>query len=250
MTHQVVIIEDEKQHQETLTSLLQDHFPGFKVTGISTSVEEGREMLNHSQPDLVFMDVLLPPHTSFDLISSLEHIPFEIIFTTSFEEFAVKAFRLSAVDYLIKPIVLSELKQALDKFLQKKSTTPTTQHIKTLLENLHALPAKVARIALPTLNGFIFVAIQDIIRCESDNTYTTFFTTDKKKIVVSKTLKDCEHLLQDYRFFRIHNSHVVNLDYISEYIKGDGGLVKMTDGSHIDVSRRRKDEFLRVLKKG
>jgi two-component system LytT family response regulator len=206
-------------------------------------------LLGRTHPDLVFMDVLLPPDTSFDLIQSLKHIPFEIIFTTSFEEYAIRAFRLSAVDYLTKPVVLSELKQALEKFIQKKLVASTAQHIKTLLENLRSSKPELNRIALPTLNGFIFISIKEIVRCESDNTYTTFFTIDKRKLVVSKTLKECEQLLQNYRFFRVHNSHLVNLDYISEYTKGDGGLIKMTDGSHIDVSRRRKEEFLRTLKK-
>jgi len=249
MAYEVIIIEDEKHQQDMLGSLLRENFSDFEIIGIASSVSEGRELLNHTQPDLVFMDVLLPPYTSFDLIQSLETVPFEIIFTTSFEEYAVKAFRLSAVDYLIKPVALSELKQALEKFVQRKSIMSTAQHIKVLLENIRAPKPESSRIALPTLNGFIFIAIKDIIRCESDNTYTTFFTTDKRKIVVSKTLKECEQLLHDHRFFRVHNSHVVNLEYIIEYIKGDGGLVKMTDGSHVDVSRRRKDEFLRTLKR-
>lgn len=195
------------------------------------------------------MDVMLPPYTSFDLLNELKTIPFEIIFTTSFEEFAVKAFRLCAVDYLVKPVVKEELVAAVEKFKQRKSARETTTHIQTLLENIQATTSEHTKIALPTLTGYLFVKVNDIVRCESDNTYTTFFMTDKRKIVVSKTLKECEHMLTDYRFYRVHNSHLINLRYMTEYIKGEGGIVKMTDGSQIDVSRRRKDEFMQVLKK-
>ena len=250
MIYNVVIIEDEMHQQEMLMHLLTENFPELKVVGIASSIPESLQLLASSRPDLVFMDVLLPPDTSFDLLNSLEHIPFEIIFTTSFEEYAVKAFRLSAVDYLVKPIVKEELILAIEKFKQKKSGKETSIHIQALLENIQSTKAEHTKIALPTLTGFIFVKVKDIIRCQSDNTYTTFFTTDKRKIIVSRTLKDCEQMLSDYRFYRVHNSHLINLEYIAEYTKGEGGIVKMTDGSQIDVSRRRKEEFLSVLKKG
>ena len=249
MNYKVVIIEDEKHQQDTLVQLLLELHPELNVIGIASSVDEGRGLLALEKPDLVFLDVLLPPHTSFELLASLKSIFFEIIFTTSFEEYAVKAFRLSAVDYLVKPIVREELMLAVEKFKQRRKANDATAHIHTLLENIqHSKPEQV-RVALPTFTGFVFVRIKDIIRCESDNTYTTFFTTDKKKIIVSKTLKDCEYMLVDYGFCRVHNSHLINMDYIAEYTKGEGGSVKMTDGSNIDVSRRRKDEFLQLLKK-
>lgn len=249
MVHRVVIIEDELHQQERLSGLLKNSFPEFHIEGIAPSIEEGKAMLEKHAPDLVFMDVMLPPHTSFDLLSSLSTIPFEIIFTTSFQEYAVRAFRLSAIDYLLKPVAEDELAAALEKFKQKKSTQDSTIQIKNLLANLQAPQANQSKVALPTLTGFIFVAIKDIVRCESDNTYTTFYTADRRKIIASKTLKECEQMLADHHFFRVHNSHFINMDYIVEYTKGDGGIVKMADGSNIDVSRRRKDEFLRNLKR-
>jgi two-component system LytT family response regulator len=243
-----VIIEDEKHQQEMLTDLLADTFPELQIIGTASSVPQGVQLLKTLNPDLVFLDVLLPPHTSFDLLNSLKNISFEIIFTTSFEEYAVKAFRLSAVDYLVKPIVKDELVLAITKFKQKKNNA-TTLHMQTLLENLQATSIDHVRIALPTLTGYLFVKVKEIVRCESDNTYTTFFMTDKRKVIVSKTLKDCEQMLVEYRFYRVHNSHLINLEYMTEYIKGEGGMVKMADGSQIDVSRRRKDDFMQVLKK-
>lgn len=241
-----MILEDEAHARETLVRLLAAH-PEFTVVGHATTIEEGQKQLEALKPDLLFSDVMLPPHTSFDLLHTLPTIPFEIIFTTSFEEFAIKAFRLAAVDYLLKPVDPDDLAAALDKFRKKRTAGDSLTHLQQLLTNLHQPPAQ-ARVALPTLTGFLFVAVKDIVRCESDNTYTTFHMNDKRSIIVSKILKECEMMLADYRFFRIHNSHLVNLDYIAEYIKGEGGIVKMTDGTQVDVSRRRKDEFLRVLK--
>jgi two-component system, LytTR family, response regulator len=249
MKYAGIIIEDEKHQQETLVGLLSEVFPELEIIGIASSVPDGLQLLSSTKPDLVFMDVLLPPETSFDLLYSLENIPFDIIFTTSFEEYAVKAFRLSAVDYLVKPVVRQELTRAVEKFKQKKSIAETSGHIRTLMENLNVTKSEHTKVALPSLTGYLFVKVKDIIRCESDNTYTTFFTVDKRKIIVSKTLKECEQMMADYRFYRVHNSHLINLDYITEYIKGEGGFVKMTDGSQIDVSRRRKEEFMQFLKK-
>lgn len=248
MSYTVTIIEDEKHQQEMLSSLLNDNFPEYKIIGIAASIEKARNMIMELNPELVFLDVLLPPYTSFDLLTTFHTIPFEIIFTTSYEEYAVKAFQLSAVDYLLKPILREDLANALKKFEQKKISKESVNHIKTLLDNVRTEP-RAAKVALPTFKGYIFLPVKDIIRCQSDNTYTTFFTTDKRSIIVSKTLKDCEQLLVGLGFFRVHNSHLINMEYISEYIRGEGGIVKMTDGSHIDVSRRRKEEFLQLLKK-
>jgi two-component system, LytTR family, response regulator len=246
MTYRVFLLEDDLQALDTLRARLQS-IPDVEVVGHATDVNTARIALHQLKPDLLLSDVMLPPHTSFDLLNTLTPIPFEIIFTTSFEEFAIKAFRLAAVDYLLKPITDVDLANAMEKFRHRRELNAQAIHIQHLLANLQR-PANQARIALPTITGFLFVPIRDIIRCESDNTYTTFHMVDKQKFVVSRTLKECEQMLIEYRFFRVHNSHLVNLDYITEYIKGEGGTIKMTDGSHVDVSRRRKDEFLQYLK--
>ncbi|MBX2894841.1 MAG: response regulator transcription factor [Cyclobacteriaceae bacterium] len=245
MMYRVFILEDDVHALNTLRTCLQA-VVDMEVVGYATDIETARTLLHQLKPDLVLSDVVLPPHTSFELWQTFNPIPFEIIFTTSFEEFAIKAFRLAAVDYLLKPVTPSELTSALDKFRQRKHIRESEQNLSYLLTNLQR-PAQ-ARIALPTLTGFLFVLINDVIRCESDNTYTTFYTVDKQKIIVSRTLKECEQMLGDYRFFRVHNSHLINMDYIKEYIKGEGGTVKMKDGSQVDVARRRKDEFLKLLK--
>lgn len=249
MNFTTALVEDDPAQRERLLSLLKAHCPGINVLGTASSVDEARRLFTEITPDLVFMDVLLPPHTSFDLLTSMDSIPFDVIFTTSYEEYAVRAFRLSAVDYLLKPIVREELIEAIHKFRDRRSAQRATSHLELLLENLRVSKSENVKIALPTLSGYLFVRLSEIVRCESDNTYTTFFTVDKRKIVVSRTLKECEQMLDSYRFFRVHNSHVINLDYIVEYVKGEGGQVRLADGSTVDVSRRRKEEFIQWLKK-
>src|SRR5688572_22834019 len=162
MIYTGVIVEDEKNQQESLEYLLSQTFEELKIIGIASSVQEALQLLTNNKPDLVFMDVLLPPSTSFDLLNSLEQIPFEIIFTTSYEEYAVKAFRLSAVDYLIKPIVKDELILAINKFKQRKSVKESSMNINALLENMRVTKAEHTKIALPTLTGYLFVKVSDI----------------------------------------------------------------------------------------
>lgn len=248
MNYSVVILEDEIHQQERLTTLLRKNSPEFQIVGIASDIEEGKALLERHSPDLIFMDVMLPPATSFDLLEQLPTVNFEIIFTTSFEAFAIQAFRLSAIDYLLKPVDEIELGLALEKFKQKRYSRDSTLHVKTLLANIQKPTSGMTKIALPTLTGFVFVLVKDIVRIKADSTYTTIITRSRQQVVASRTLKEIEYMLVGHPFFRVHNSHMINLDYVTEYIKGDGGIIKMTDGSEIEVSRRRKDELLRKLK--
>lgn len=243
----VAIIEDEPSQQAIVSNLMHAHEVDFEIVGMAGDNNAGRTLLEEQKPDLVILDVVLPPSDCFELLMSLKSIPFKIIFTTSHDAFAVRAFRLSAIDYLLKPLDPAEFNQALEKFKSQKEGEEGAARIHNMLSNIHAMEADHARVALPTLNGFLYVPIRDVIRCESDNTYTVFFTTDKRQLIVSRTLKECELQLQDFGFFRVHNEHMVNLKYVVEYIKGEGGMVRMTDGSTVDVSRRRKEEFLHHL---
>lgn len=244
MGYKTVIIEDEKHAQENLIRLL-NHHPEFEIVGIVESGSAAEELVNGIHPDLAICDVMLRDGTSFDWLASRASIDFALIFTTSFEEYAVRAFRLAAVDYLVKPVDPKVFEAALQRFKSRKELAG--EHIKQLLNNLK-MPKEKAKVALPSFTGYSFVDVNEIVRCESDNTYTTFFLKDKRKIIVSRTLKDCEDMLDGYNFYRIHNSHLINLDYLTEYIKGEGGQVKLLDGSVLDVSRRRKEGFLRKLK--
>jgi two-component system LytT family response regulator len=249
MAYSCMIVDDEKPQQEILTNMLAKGFPTYRLDAICSSVDEGLKKIKTIKPDLVFLDVQMPPKTGFDLLSALDQINFEVIFTTSFEHFAIKAFKFSAIDYLLKPFGEEDLAIALKKFEAKNAVQNSLKNVQNLLTNININTSDKARIALPTMSGFVFAQVNDIIRCESDNNYTTFYFEDKTHLMVSKTLKDCEELLQDYNFFRVHASHLINMRYIKEYIKGDGGQVKMSDNSYVDVSRRKKDEFLQQLNK-
>jgi two-component system LytT family response regulator len=249
MEYSCLIVDDEKPQQEILSGMLTSKFPSYRLEAICSSVDEGIKKIRQIKPALVFLDVQMPPKTGFDLLSSLDQINFEVIFTTSFEHFAIKAFKFSAIDYLLKPFGEEDLAIALKKFEAKNAVQNSLKNVQNLLTNINLNTSDKARIALPTMSGFVFAQVNDIIRCESDNNYTNFYFEDKTHLMVSKTLKDCEELLQDYNFFRVHASHLINMRYIKEYIKGDGGQVKMVDGSFVDVSRRKKEEFLQQLHK-
>jgi two-component system LytT family response regulator len=249
MKYNVVIVEDEKHQQERIVHLLKEIGAPFRICAVATTISDAYDRIKEWEPHLVFLDVMLPPETGFDLLQKFEILDFAIIFTTSYEEFAVKAFRLSAVDYLLKPLVKEELSQAVNKFVERQSARDTFENLSALMTNLKTERHQHKKVALPTLTGFVFINIEDIVRCESDNTYTTFFLRDKRKIIISRTLKECENLLSEFSFCRVHQSNLINMENILEYERGEGGVVKMVDGSVVDVSRRRKDEFVKQFTK-
>lgn len=248
-SYNVVIVDDEKPQQEITINMLTEHFPHYTIQRVCSSVAEGLECLQVIQPDLIFLDVVMPPSNGFELLKQLGKFRFEVIFTTSFEEFALRAFKVAAVDYLLKPFGIEDLRNAITKFEEKVNAKNSLEHIETLLKNISGPTGADTKIALPVMNGFTFAKTKDIVRCQSDNTYTTFYFLEGKPLMVSRTLKECEELLEEFGFFRVHNSHLINMSHIKEYIRGEGGQVKMQDGSVIDVSRRRKEEFLEVLNK-
>ncbi len=243
------IIEDELHQQELLESYLAKYFPEIEYVGTAATVTDGVELITRKRPDLIFMDVQLGQDTCFDLLNELKNRTFEIIFTTSYEEYALKAFRLAAVDYLLKPVSINDLKNSINKLLKRDQQQQVLDHVKLLLSNINGNSKADHRIALPTMTGFTLIEIEDIVRCESDNTYTTFYLRDGTSMLISKTLKSCERILSDYTFFRVHNSSLINLRYVKEYIKGEGGIVIMEDKKEVSVSRRRKEDFLRKFSK-
>ncbi len=240
-----IIIDDEEHCISRLTSLLLDHCSdNIHLMESFRSVEDGIAAIKKLQPDLVFLDVHINEKTGFDLLGQLPSINFDLIFTTAFEKYAIQAFKFSAIDYLLKPIDADDLKQAVQKLDEKNSKKSSPEKLQVLLNNLQG---KSKRICVPVMNGLVFLQVSDIIRCESDVNYTTFFLKDKEKLMVAKTLKEFEELLSEYNFFRVHNSHLINLAYVKNYVKGKGGYVVMDDHSEIEVSTRRKDAFLKKL---
>jgi two-component system LytT family response regulator len=240
-----IIIDDEQHCVDRLSRLLEEHFSAdVHLMKSFNSATEGLKAIHKYKPDLVFLDVQLNDKTAFELLKQIDEIDFEIIFTTAYEKYAVQAFKFSALDYLLKPVDPADLKQAVQKLLDKNPKINTTKKLETLLGNLYGTSKKIC---VPVVNGLVVLTVSDIIRCESEINYTTIFMKDRQKLTVAKTLKDFDEILSDYNFFRVHNSHLINMAYVKTYNKGKGGSVIMSDHTEIEVSTRRKDEFLKKL---
>jgi len=244
-----IIIDDEQHCIDKLCSLLEEHQKdSLEISGVFTNVTDAVKGVNKKKPDLVFLDVQINDETGFDFLKKLNSISFDIIFTTAFEKYAVQAFKFSAIDYLLKPIDADDLNYAVEKLKNKISNEEMKTKVDVLFHNFINTQNGNKKITVPTINGLIILQVNEIIRCESDVNYTNIHLKDKSHLMVAKTLKEFEELLEDYNFFRIHNSHLVNLSYIKNYNKGKGGFVVLSDGTEIEVSSRRKDLFLQRLK--
>jgi two-component system LytT family response regulator len=236
-----LIIDDEAAARKTLRELLAAHLPEIQVQEEAASVADGIALINQHSPELVFLDVQMPDGTGFDLLGSLPEISFKTIFVSAFDVFAINAFKYSAIDYLLKPVDANDLIRAVEKL--KSPDDQRHQKIKVLLGNRKA----IEKIALPSLEELFFVRPDEIIRCQADNNYTRFYMKSGQNILVCKTLKDYEELLEPLGFFRIHKSDLINLHYLKKYKRGEGGTVTLDDGTQLEVSRRRKDDFLRAI---
>jgi two-component system, LytTR family, response regulator len=244
----VAIVDDEPAQRELMTRYIQQENSLDLVATLST-YDEALNTLEQLEIDLLFLDVDLGSHDAFELLDALSNRAFDIIFCTSHSEYALQAFHVSAIDYLLKPFSQDQFIQAVLKF-KKLKPQPTTSHdaLENLLENLKRTTTQ-QKIALPTSQGLLFVKFNEIVHVESQNTLTIFYLTDRQQIVVSRTMKECEELLNTYGFCRVHQSHLINLQFVKKYIKGEGGQVVLEDGSTIEVSRRKKEEFLSALQK-
>jgi two-component system LytT family response regulator len=239
-----IIVDDEISGRNSLRGML-NYFPIVNILGEAKNCTEAVQLIQDVKPELVFLDIEMPYGSGFDVLQQFEQINFNVIFVTAYEEYALRALKLSATDYLLKPVDKKELELALDKVIQK-STAKTAQHFHQLRNDLHS-GRKPEKIAIPHQGDIEYIDIKDIIRCESDKGYTWFYLLNQKKYLVTKTLGDFEQLLGEYGFFRVHHSHLVNLNYVEKYNKGRGGSVQMCDQKEIEVSVRRKDDFLHQM---
>jgi two-component system LytT family response regulator len=241
-----IIIDDELHCIERLSNLLQQQYADtIELMATATSVKEGIKTIATLQPNLVFLDVQIHDRTGFDLLRECGAINFKVIFTTAYDKFAIQAIKFSAIGYLLKPIDEDDLAEALKKL--EDISIENTNLMAGVIENNLQQPVKKKKLTIPSGNELLFVNIEDIIRCHSDVNYTSIYKTDGQKIVVAKTLKEFEELLTDHHFFRVHNSELINLGYIKSYHKGKGGSVILTDGTELEVSTRRKDDFLKKM---
>jgi two-component system LytT family response regulator len=240
-----IIIDDEQHCINRLTNLLAN-FNSIEILDSYSSVETGIHGIRELGPDLVFLDVQIHQKTGFDLLKEIGKVDFEVVFTTAFDTYAVQAFRFSAVDYLLKPIDEDDLRAALEKVGKKLDGKDFEKKMDNLLNNIHKKDIN-KKISIPTFDGLEFVEVSDIVRCQADVNYTHIFIKNRGKITVSRTLKSFESLLSECNFFRVHNSHLINLDHIQKYTKGKGGYITMVDNACIEVSSRRRDDFLSAI---
>lgn len=253
MDHKIktLIVEDETKGRNVLKALLSE-IQVVNLIGESPDVEDALSKIQLHNPDLVLLDIEMPYKNGFDLLESIPNRTFDVIFTTAYDSYAIKAIKFSAIDYLLKPIDGEELKIAIEKTAEKRKKIlyqPQLQ-INNLLENLKAINKHNFKLSLPTSTGAIYIPVDEIIRCESDTNYTKFFfKNEDRPTLVSKTLKDYEVLLTDFGFCRVHHSHLINLKFIKKYIKGEGGTVIMLDDTEVEVSRRKKEIFQKALEK-
>jgi two-component system LytT family response regulator len=244
-----MLIDDEPNATEALTNMLRMTCPDVEVIAMANDAQHGLEQLRTITPDLLFLDIQMPHMTGFELLEKLGKFNFSVIFSTAYDQYTLQAFKVSAVDYLLKPIDLDELEAAVAKVRERMHTT--TQPDLSALERLfqQVQKAEPQRIALPIGEGLQFIQVADIVRLESDSNYTTFYMVNREKLLISRTMGHFEAILPKQNFFRVHHSHLINLDQISRYLKTDGGYVEMADGSKVEISRRKKDDFLREISK-
>lgn len=241
-----ILIDDETHCRETLSIQLEKYCSDVQLLSQCNSAVQGLQAIEQYHPDVVFLDVEMPTMNGFEMLQQFTHMPFEVIFTTGYDAYAIKAIRFSAIDYLLKPIDKDELIKAVEKVRQRTSHN-LSQQFDILLERLGHKPRSLQKIALPTLDGFELVPLDNILHCEADSNYTHVMLKDAKKVLVSRTLKEIEELLDGHSFLRIHHSHLVNLNEIVRYIRGEGGYVIMSDNTSITVSRSRKDALLKIF---
>ncbi len=237
-----LVVDDIEKFRKNLIQDLNEFCPEVEVVGTADGVISAAKEIKSKKPDVVFLDIQINQGTAFDLLELLGDIDFKIIFTTASDEYAIKAFKLSAIDYLLKPIDIDDLKSSVDKLKLINS-----DDYQLLRSNINEKDKSNKRLALHSQDKIEIIEIGNIIRCESNINYTMFYFVNGSKTLVTKTLKEFDGMLSDYGFYRVHQSHLINIDHLKEYVKIDGGYLKMYDGSSVPISTRKKSSVLKLL---
>ncbi len=243
-----IIVDDEKHGRENLTGIIGQYCPDVDLLGEAESVDAAVLLIQKHNPDLVFLDIEMPKANGFKLLEHLQDFRFEVIFVTAYDNYAIKAIRFSAADYILKPINLNDLQAAVGKVAERIRQKQENQRMKQLVHNISQ--PQNPRIGLPTGDRIEFVEVDKIIRCQGEGNYTHIYFEENKPLLVAKTLVEFEDLLQEYLFIRVHKAHLVNLKHVKAYVKTDGGTLQLSNGDSIHVSRRRREEVQKILKTG
>jgi len=244
-----IIIEDEPVSRELLTLMLQRYKNDIEIIDTCSNPADGIDSIAKHQPDLIFLDIQMPKMNGFDMLKKIPSINFEVIFTTAFDQYAINAIRISALDYLLKPVDDEDLAAAIDKCRDRLQSKKPGRQFENLFNNLVNKNPLDKTLALAASDGISFVKMSDILRVEANGRYAKFFLLNKETILVSKTLGDFEDILSANQFFRIHDSSIINLNHVKKYIRGDGGSVILSDNTELDVARRRKEDFIKLIPK-
>lgn len=240
-----ILIDDELDGLEDLKESVEKYCPEISVQGTFQVPGEGMEAIKKIKPDLVFLDVQMPGMSGFDLLKKLSPTSFNVIFVSAYDRYAIKAIKFSALDYLLKPIDVDELIQAVSRV--KERIPPLQYSVQSILQNSQHKSGRIERLAVPSTDGIDFIDVRDIIYCKADSCYTYIYLTNHQTKLVTKILKDFEDMLTDSGFCRVHHSFLINLSHVKNYVRGEGGYVILTENHHVDISRRKKDEFLSLL---
>lgn len=240
----VLLVDDEQKGREILKKLLETCCPEVHIQAMASNADEAYTLIRKHRPEVLFLDIEMPNGNGFYLLEKFDEISFHVIFTTAYDQYAIQAIKHHAFDYLLKPIDMEELKAAVDK-VKKAIPSNKPKNYASLISEYRLQSS--ARIALPIREGTVYLSISDIIRVESDGSYSTFYMMEGKKYVVSKNLKEYETLLPPAIFFRAHKSHLINMNKVKKYLRTDGYFAEMEDGSVVEIARRKKDEFLQLM---
>lgn len=243
----VIMIDDEPRGMDVMEHDIHRLDMDVNVIGKYSDPKEGLAAIRTNQPDVLLLDIEMPWMNGFELLDQLEEINFDIIFVTAYDQFAIKAFRYYALDYLLKPVDLDSLHHALTRVSEKRHHI-SKAHLNALIDKLDKKEEGFSKLVVPTMEGYEFIEIDDVIRCEASNNYSNVVLKSGGKLLVSKHLKYLEEMLDGHGFYRIHQSHLINLKHISKYVKTDGGYIIMSDGSNVNISRGRKEGFVKLLR--
>jgi two-component system LytT family response regulator len=242
-----IIIDDEADGRAALKIAIEKYCPEIEIKALCNSPADGINAIATYHPDLLFLDIQMPQMSGFDLLQHVLPFSFEVIFVSAYEKYAIKAIRFSALDYLLKPIDIDDLVHAVQKAKARMDQKQNSFQYQSVLHNIQMKGGKIDRLAVPSLDGIDFFNTADIVYCQADGSYTKLILTNKEVKTVTRNLKDFENLLTDSDFCRVHNASLINMRHVQKYIKGEGGYVILTNNYHVDVSRRKKEEFIKRL---